>query len=93
MAKVVHKYKLYNNGVLEGVYSEDELMVRFGIAASTLRFRVCNYKELADGYTAEIAPDKSLKKKGAITDPQMIELLKEWDEVRKLFLRNERIGN
>lgn len=90
MAKVVRKYKLYKNGVFEGIYFEGELAKRFKISVSTLRERVINRQQIECGYTAEIAQDESLKEKGQVTDPKMIELLKEWDEVRMLFLQSKR---
>lgn len=85
--EAIHMYSLYENGKLEGIYSEEQLAERFEIAVTTLRFNVTNDRELAPGYTAKIAEDKILKEKGRPTDPEMILLLKEWDEIRKLFLR------
>ena len=80
-------YNLYKNGILEGVYSEDQLAKQFGISITTLRFNVTNDKELASGYVAQIAEDKVIKEKGMPTDPKMIALLKEWDKVREPFIK------
>ncbi len=86
--RAVHRYNLYHNGILDGVYTEQELADKFGIAIATLRFDVANNKELANGFQAEIAEDKIIKEKSKPTDPKMISLLNEWDKIRKLFSRS-----
>lgn len=86
--KVMHQYKLYKSSGYLGIYTEEQLTEKFGITANTLRFNVMNNKELDKGYYAEMTEDKILQEKIKPTDPKMIALLKEWDEVRKLFRKS-----
>lgn len=86
--KVIHRYKLYHNGFLDGIYTEKQLVDKFGITIATLRFNVANNKEFANGFLAEITEDEILKEKTKPTDPKMRALLEEWDEVRKMFKKS-----
>lgn len=86
--EAIRRYKLFYKYKLEGIFTEQELADRFNLSIQTIRVNVANNKRLTDYYFAETTEDEIVGEKAKPTDPKVMELLREWDEVTKVFKKS-----